>query len=61
MRGDLALLNGEVHDLVWSGAVAPGENVRCARSHVGVTEDAAALGLDAAVLERERSGVRRSA
>ena len=61
MRGDLALLNGEVHDLVRASAVTPGVDVRRAGSHVGVTEDAAVVGLDAAVLERERSGVRRSA
>ena len=53
MRGDLALLNGDVHDLVRAGAVAPGENVRRARSHVRVAEDAAVLGLDTGVFERE--------
>ena len=44
---------GEVHDFVWTGAVASGENVRRAGSHVGVADDAAVLGLDAGVLESE--------
>ena len=61
VRGGFALLDGDVHNLVRAGAVAPGEDVRRAGSHLRVAEDATFVRLDTGVLEGERGGVGRAA
>ena len=60
MRRDFALLNRDVDDFVRSGAVASRVNVRCARLHLRVGDDARAFGCYAGFLQVKPGRVRRA-
>ena len=57
MRRNFALLHGEMHDLVWPGAIAGGVNMRRAGLHEFVRHDASAIGGDASLIKVQRRGV----
>ena len=58
VRGDFALLDGDVHDLVQAGAIAGGIDVRQAGLHLRVGDDAAVFDADPDALQAERGDVR---
>ena len=58
MRGNFALQDREVNNLVRPGAIAGRVNMRRARLHVLVGDDAGPVGSDAGLLKAESSGVR---
>ena len=54
---DFSLLDGDVNNLVRPGAIARRENMRCARLHLGVRDDAAVLRFHAGFFQIEQGRV----